>query len=329
MEKENKVQEIEAIPLHLELAYQLTEEERRILKAYGRMRFRFSRQILVPADMPLHNLHYAIQRLFGWQNSHLHCFELSEADYMRLTGGTVKGWADLCGILFRASDGEGDEYYWDDDYERGSFKKWLQNKYQGPFYDGAEAEVYANAQRSAQELLQWASEKFENVPVDWLTLEELNRRIYIENGTTSLLERLAISDVLVPYKTFLSPAARIKQSFQVKNVTHELIYRYDFGDNWTIKIRRMEDVQDLSKINPEIDSEELKQAVSVVQTQHKPVCVGQDGMFLLDDVGGLSGFVSMLEAIYEGDDEVEAEEYKEWASGQGWNGRRMANRLVL
>lgn len=30
-----------------------------------------TRDILIPADMPLHNLHYAIQKLFGFQNSHL------------------------------------------------------------------------------------------------------------------------------------------------------------------------------------------------------------------------------------------------------------------
>ncbi len=72
--------------------------------------------------MPLHNLHYAIQRLFGWQNSHLRRFVLPEEIYNRLTGGTVKGWTDLAGILFQ-SHGEGEhDVFWDDDYQSGSIK---------------------------------------------------------------------------------------------------------------------------------------------------------------------------------------------------------------
>lgn len=40
-------------------------------------------------------------------------------------------------------------------------------------------------------------------------------------------------------------------------------------------------------------------------TRHKPVCTHRDGVFVVDDVGGLHGFVRFLEGIYEGDDEVE------------------------
>ena len=62
------------LKLHLELMYELEEAQREVLRKYGKVRERISRDILVPAEMPLHNLHYAIQKAFGWQNSHLHHF---------------------------------------------------------------------------------------------------------------------------------------------------------------------------------------------------------------------------------------------------------------
>ena len=44
------------------------EEELRLLRAYGKPKYdaAISRDLLVPADMPLYALHYAIQRAFGW-----------------------------------------------------------------------------------------------------------------------------------------------------------------------------------------------------------------------------------------------------------------------
>lgn len=41
---------------------------------------------------------------------------------------------------------------------------------------------------------------------------------------------------------------------------------------------------------------------------------------MLDDVGGIGGFIDMLKTIH-GDDLEAAEEMREWAKGQGWFGR--------
>ncbi|KPU44471.1 plasmid pRiA4b ORF-3-like protein [Oxobacter pfennigii] len=97
---------ITPVYLHLELKDEyLTEDQERMLKRYGESLGgeTICRDILIPSDMPLHNLHYAIQKLYGWQNSHLRCFRLPEEVYQKLTGGTVKGWADLVGILPRSA----------------------------------------------------------------------------------------------------------------------------------------------------------------------------------------------------------------------------------
>ena len=56
---------------------------------------RITRDILVPADITLHALSYAIQRSFGWQNSHLHCFKFPAAVFQEMTGGKEEPWDDV------------------------------------------------------------------------------------------------------------------------------------------------------------------------------------------------------------------------------------------
>ena len=115
---------ITPVRLHLELKDDyLSDYQKRMLKRYGESASgdSITRDILIPSDMPLHNLHYAIQKLFGWQNSHLRSFYLPERVYSELTDDTVRGWSDLVGILFQPPEAEKD-VFWDDDYESGSFK---------------------------------------------------------------------------------------------------------------------------------------------------------------------------------------------------------------
>jgi len=39
------------------------------------------RRVVVPAEAPLHHLHQIIQAAFGWQNSHLHAFDVDGVEY--------------------------------------------------------------------------------------------------------------------------------------------------------------------------------------------------------------------------------------------------------
>ena len=133
--------DIKTLCLHLELEHNyMLDYEKRMLKRYGESSTgnSISRDIIIPSDMPLHNLHYAIQKLFGWQNSHLRRFYLPENIYNRLTQGTVKGWSDLVGILFQPPSEMEDDLFWDDDYKSGiglkEDKIILLNKYQGVSY---------------------------------------------------------------------------------------------------------------------------------------------------------------------------------------------------
>lgn len=159
-------------------------------------------------------------------------------------------------------------------------------------------------------------------PLIELTLEEMNNSIYMEGGTDNLLERLEASKVL---------AFKDENVFNNKDifpVTHELIYNYDFGDNWIVTITKERNCNDLLQ-KDYISEDELLEAEEKVLTKHKPVCIHKDGIFVLDDVGGMSGFVRFLKEIYEGDDKEERDSYMEWAKSLGWSKRKVSNKLVL
>jgi len=347
-EYHNKTNALKAVHLHLELKNDhLDDAEKAILRKYGESSTgeSISRNILIPSDMPLHNLHYAIQRLFGWQNSHLRRFVLPEEIYNRLTCGTVKGWADLVGILFQPPSECEQDVFWDDDYQGGSIKTWLKKKYTGPYSFHGTTEDYEWAQNNIKQLI----ERFPVLEVEEsfsdfmnrskgkdkekpriikkaslieLTLEEMNNSIIMECGTESLLERLLAATVLA----FKDEA--VCSDNGIFPVTHKLIYNYDFGDDWTITIVKERDCGELLK-KGYISEDELLDAEAMVLTKHKPVCIYRDGAFVLDDVGGLHGFINFLKEIYEGEDKEERSNFKVWAQSLGWSQRKISNKLIL
>lgn len=122
----------EMIRLHLELIAGFTADEKEIMHKYGKMDGdTISRDILVSDDLPLYALHYVIQRAFGWQNSHLHRFYLSDERVGKFTE-SVEQWMGQVGVIYRSPFMDQYAEFWADDYERGSFKNWLRTKYTGP-----------------------------------------------------------------------------------------------------------------------------------------------------------------------------------------------------
>jgi len=128
--------------LHLELcdpyhpdSSELDEETAEIFRRYGDVErdSTISRDIIVPSDLPLYALHYVIQKAFGWQNSHLHQFDIPIERAKALCHHNASMWSCLVGLIFRSPMmGEEDEF-WTDDYTGGSFKNWLRKKYTGPY----------------------------------------------------------------------------------------------------------------------------------------------------------------------------------------------------
>lgn len=347
----NKINEskdkITSVHLHLELKDEyLTEDQKRMLKRYGESSTgeAICRDILIPSDMPLHNLHYAIQKLYGWQNSHLRNFLLPEEEYQKLTGGTVKSWSNLVGILFQPPSESEKDIFWDDDYEKGSINTWLKKKYTGPYFYGGELEHPEIAKRDVKRLMDNfqmldVKESFQDyiarskkdgdketktlrkAPLIELTLEEMNSSIIIEGGTEALLERLEVSKVL----------AGKDELFDEKTffpVTRKLIYNYDFGDNWILTITKEQDCRELLESGL-VSDEEIAYANEMVLNEHRPVCIHKDGVSLLDDVGGLSGFADFLGIVYESEDKQERDEHRAWAKSLAWSEKKIANKKIL
>lgn len=339
-------QEITPVRLRLKLSAEyLSDDGKRMLRRYGEAPDGvITRDILVPSDMPLHNLHYAIQKLFGWQNSHLRRFYLPEELYQELTRGTVRGWADLVGILFQPPSEAEEDVFWDDDYESGSIMTWLKKKYTGPYFYGGTMEHPEMARQDIEALLDRFNpikvresfsdymdrkEKDPNTkirilkeaPLSELTLEEMNASLMMDAGTFSLMERLNVDRLL-------ASEHEVTGREGIFPVTRELFYNYDFGDNWTITITKHSHCDDLLRNNI-ISIDELNEAMAKVVRLHRPVCIDRQGLSVMDDVGGLSGFADLLATIYEGEDKVEAAETRTWAKGMGWSAAKVSIKKML
>jgi hypothetical protein len=343
-------QDINPVRLRLELKEDyLSDRDQVMLKRYGESTTGNSlvRNIIIPSDMPLHNLHYAIQRLFGWRNSHLREFLLPKEVYDKLTNGTVKGWSDLVGVLFQPpSEGEID-VFWDDDFDPEgniSFTSWLRNQYIGPYEYGGHFEHPEVAQADVQELLhsrdevevresfQEYSERSrkdgdkevkikKRAPMIDLTLEELKAAILIENGTDKLLESLLVDDVL----GFQNETAK-NGHFPA---TDELIYHYDFGASWIVHITKHENYDDLLEQHL-VFPEEIEELEERVLKEHKPFCLHLDGLKVIDDISGLSGFAEFLETKYEHRYRSEDSKWlSDWAKSMGWRPTKIVPKKML
>jgi len=348
MNRQNEpLEKITAVRLRLELRNEyLSDENRRMMKRYGESLDgeSITRDILIPSDMPLHHLHYAIQKLFGWQNSHLRCFMLPEERFQFLTGGTVRGWTELVGELFQPPSEHEEDIFWDDHYDGGNFFTWMRKKYTGPYEYGGRLEIPQNAQKDVRELLdrfkmvdvretfQDFMERTKNdeepkykilrsAPLIDLTLEELQSSIMLEGRVESLLERLPISRILADECENLDTE-------EFYPVTREILYNYDYGDDWNITITKHKDSSDLLDSNL-IGEDELQEATDSVIRNYRPVCIHKQGISVLDDVGGLRGFSEFLGTIYEGPVKGERAEYRAWAKSLGWSEKKISCKEIL
>ena len=184
----------------------LDEDERAELFRMGKATDGFSRDVLVSGAMTLHAMHYMIQKLFGWQNSHLHRFSLSDEDFNQLTGGKVKGWADLCGSLLKFPDGDFYDTCWDDDYKEGiSVKSWYRRKYNGGYFTKAVGDNWLYNRQRISEF--WADcsedDRYKDdsaggaITGDTL-LQDVN--MYFEDPYNTLMESLTAGDLFVTEK---------------------------------------------------------------------------------------------------------------------------------
>lgn len=182
-----------AMQLHLELDLgYFAEEYKKVLRRYGRMKDGITRDFIVPGNMTLHGLHYAIMKAFGWQNSHLHSYVPYEDEFKKMTdGGLVKEWTRQVGMYFRFPSENYEDIYWDDDYEEGeSFKTWLKSKYCGSYsYEGV-GEHYIPAQIEVDRFRKdWPA-------IQKKTTDQRTWNVYMEGQCEEMLERPMLWTVL-------------------------------------------------------------------------------------------------------------------------------------
>lgn len=370
-----------ALKLHLELSLDnCSEQDIEVLRKYGKMQNAISRDIIVPADMTLHSLHYAIQKLFGWQNEHLHHYEFPEEIFNELTQGSLAKWCSLAGIYFRFPEAESDNQYWDDDYEPTvSVKTWLRRKYRGPyFYGGLGDHYYENQGRvlqlkrelptfkvrpSFQEYLKNKGrslvDNLKVVSFSDATIEEFRNSVDLGDDITHLLERLTLMEYLYlpdndyhlefidekikfledgldeslrlwemckqnideKYDVFCLLAALPTVRMQAKS--DRITYFYDYGDGWEVTIKITE-----AYYEDKLDSPEGEIAREV-WTSYLPVCVDADGLSVLDDVGGVGGYIDFLLTMHRSNDEADRDRARSWARSLGWTGRAIKPKNML
>lgn len=402
------VKEPSVFRLHLELNLgHPNEADREILKRYGKAYQGISRDILVREDMTLHALHYAIQRAFGWENSHLHRFSFSTETFNMLTGGpsgndpgktwtemydgSPMKWAELVGTYFRFPTDDLDDLYWDDNYNgEVSIKSWLKRKYTRNYYYGGDSEHFIIARRRAIVFENRYKKQF----ADGMTIADMGAKGLFEQEPNELLERLKIGEVLFPSGVGKPDAGILDKQIEVRRelfdkfngkydddgfpkvirkgyaymdevpwgeddkrvlpVTDELLYFYDYGDGWEVRItctdgfyinnryddnpdgltvavmddkRAMEEMRIYDICDKRIEGEEAAD-IAKVHVYDKPECIAVDGLPVMDDVGGPYGYISFLQELHEGEPE-EREENKTWARGMGWTGRMPKAKSVL
>ena len=215
--------------LHLVLTLYLhypDEKEQELLHRYGKVRNTVSRDILVPGEMTLHALHYCIQILFGFQNSHLHSFRLPGQVFNTMTGGSggpehdglFLNWLNLVGIYFRFPGENLEDRYWDDDYDGSKTPRaWFRSKYRGPYSQlGSIGEDYPDARENVQgfensnplilrspsfsqrQTMSEEQREAYRVPVPLKEVQIREIESMFADGFTELIERLPLAQLLFP-----------------------------------------------------------------------------------------------------------------------------------
>ncbi|MBR5973970.1 MAG: hypothetical protein IK020_02190 [Clostridiales bacterium] len=172
------------------------------------------RETLVPAEMNLHALHYMIQKLFGWQNSHLHRFSLSKKDFDMVTDGQkMKQYMNLCGSIFMFPDDDMDDRFWDDDYKEGeSFKSWLRRKYVDNFKDFGAENTYV---RNVERVKDFTKHHKYLLSDSNVTIKEIEEAIIFEEDPNTLIEKLKVRNLFqTAYKDRFNPKDASWRSFQ-------------------------------------------------------------------------------------------------------------------
>mgnify|MGYP001304112128 CR=1 FL=1 len=303
-----RLSEEKPIRLHLELKDEfLSEDEQNMLKQYGKSPDGFSiiRDVLVPADYRLYDLHKLIQTVFGWDNVSSHVFTLTEAGFEGVIDNKAQTWADLVGVLFpaprtareikQAEKGGGQEKdpkdYGKEDFDRA------QARVEKLFKENSKVEVEESLYDLMVKYEQGKDVKSmpkETVPIGSLTAEEMISSAVFDPNYNNLLEHLRVDEVLATEDEELTPR-------DLRNLDHTLLYYYDPRADWEVTIKKTQDADDLIE-DEKLSEETWEKAVQAVMEEGKPAILHKEGLSVLEGVGGFIGYADFLRRIHDPED---------------------------
>lgn len=285
MDREFKVMRVHA-------ALRMYSDLAPIYKKYGQViGSTVSRDFIVPDDMPLWALHYALTTAFGFQNEHLHYFSFPSAITKSLTGDSALNWSRLVGTWFRFPITDGMDYLWCDDYEDGSFRSWRKRKYTGPYvYNGIEEtnEYCLDAVAShidPNEEYDFAHFRYKDGDHWCRYYSRCENDPYFVEKKTFKFRNLTNEMLFVLFERRFDELLEPLTLSQLYPVSQKLEYEYDFGDSWKIDLT-------LSR------EQSPKTAEDKCLSTHRPVMLAADGLNLVEDAGGVHGFSNFLLALY-------------------------------
>lgn len=230
-----------AMQLHLELRGSKIESmhsnEAKILTKYAAVKKSISRDVIVPSNLALHQLHYLINMAFGWTNTHLHDFKLPLPLFQALTKGKLLEIAPIFGFYLKFPSSTFSDLFWDDDYDESmSPKTWMRSKYTKQYNYGGFSNYWLENQVEIYDLarnipildvspFRWTVPKKKNtINFEDATLQDLLDAIIFDEGRADALkESLRLSEILSLEPQEIEVARKAALSHNNSSI---LLYKY-------------------------------------------------------------------------------------------------------
>ncbi|MDY6315714.1 MAG: hypothetical protein SPL49_00600 [Oribacterium sp.] len=204
---------------------------------------------------------------------------------------------------------------------------------------------------------------------DDATIHELETAVSFDHGFYELLEHIKLYEILMPGSGSEDTAGQAKDDrtealegtvrcngsyngdfcrmlaerlAMPVPVTEWLEYEYDYGDDWKVSIECVDEYVEKESADGtshyfdrhgiQVLDDELFMKVG---KKLKPVCIESDGLPVLDDAGGIHGYIETLRTIKGQVDPEDPEAFKEqketksWARMQGWTGKKVKPENIL
>lgn len=187
-------------------------------------------------------------------------------------------------------------------------------------------------------------------------MDELLERLKVTEVLAAKNEKVP-DDIRAAVKFVAKRLAKVNEEIEVTPITKSLKYNYDYGDGWEVDIVMEEKYYTKNRLDTafegnvdgfvvvpneeglieearaydmsdHLQDELLSKIIQTVEIKGKPICIFADGLPVMDDVGGVHGYIDFLMTSRLGNQE-ERDEIRDWASGMGWTGRMYKPENIL